>query len=40
MDKIQIITEFAESLKNQLSIVLKLSINLTTETFNLTAKFL
>ena len=40
MDKIQIITNLAENSKIQISIVLKLSINLTTEKFNLTVKFL
>ena len=39
MEKIQIITEFIRKFKIQISIVLKLSINLTTEKFNLTVKF-
>ena len=40
MDKIQIITEFIIKFKNSNFYCLKLSINLTTEKFNLTVKFL
>ena len=40
MDEIQIITEFIRKFKNSNFYCLKLSINLTTEKFNLTVKFL